>query len=83
MISVNFNQAAQERNGTRKRTITTMNYRYEIKDNEVYITGIDTQVTELTIPEEIDSKPVVAVERKAFLGMKGLRKVNITKMSKP
>lgn len=49
--------------------------RYIIKNEQAVITGYQGLASELIIPENIEHFPVVAVEKKAFLSKKHLRKI--------
>lgn len=52
---------------------------YESKENEVAICGYEGSASTISIPDEIDGLPVKTVVKKTFLGMKGLRKVSLSK----
>lgn len=54
-----------------------MRFNYSVRDGEAVITGPAEYGTVITIPETIDNYPVTSIERKAFLGIKGLRSVEI------
>ncbi|MCR4960064.1 MAG: leucine-rich repeat domain-containing protein [Lachnospiraceae bacterium] len=54
-----------------------MRFEYSVKNNEAVITGGSDIGTSLVIPEMLDGVKVTAVERKAFLGIKGLRSVTV------
>lgn len=54
---------------------------YEIKERDgrkyCAITDSDSKLNEIVIPESLDDAPVEAIEKKAFLGCKGLRYVRV------
>ena len=50
---------------------------YKIDNNTITITGCDEGIEEVTIPEEIDGKPVTVIERGAFYGNTSLKKIVI------
>ncbi len=50
---------------------------YEKKSNEIIITHLQGLVSEVEIPDEIENLPVTAIEKKAFLSKKYLRRVSI------
>ena len=52
-----------------------MRFEYTINNGEAVITGANDIGTAVEIPEMIDGLKVIAIERKAFLGTKGLRNV--------
>lgn len=54
-----------------------MRFNYSVKEKEAYITGAAEYAVNIVIPESIDGYPVKGIERKAFLGTKGLRSVII------
>lgn len=53
--------------------------RYRIEKERAVITGYRGMVSELVVPEQIEDCPVTAIEKKAFLSNKHLRKVILPK----
>ena len=48
---------------------------YQVKDNRIIVTDADKKIAALKLPSKIDDYPVCVIERKAFLGCKGLREI--------
>lgn len=54
-------------------------YYYIISENGAAITGYEGNKIELVIPEQIDSLPVTAIEKKAFFNVSGLYRIYLPK----
>lgn len=51
--------------------------RFEIKNDEVYLTGFGGRPFEVKIPSELEEHPVTRVTKKAFQGAKSLKNVSL------
>lgn len=51
--------------------------RYKITAEGVCVCGFQGNVRAVTVPEQIEGKPVTAIERKTFLSKKSLRKIEL------
>lgn len=51
-------------------------FQYKINDEYAYITGVNSELKEVTIPERIDDKIVVSIESNAF-SFSSIEKINI------
>lgn len=52
---------------------------YETENDEVTITGFEGSDSKLDVPDEIDGKLVTCIAKKTFLGLRGLRKISLSK----
>lgn len=58
-------------------TMTYENFKYEVSDSKVTITGYDGKAENIVIPAEINSMPVTAVKKEAFKENKTVKSVEI------
>ncbi len=55
-----------------------MRINYKLVNGEATVTGIDAPGSSIIVPGELDGYSVTAIDKKAFLGIKGLRTVEIS-----
>lgn len=56
-----------------------MRINYKLVNNEAVVTGIDNPGSMVLVPDELDGHIVTGIDKKAFLGIKGLRSIEISK----